>query len=91
MQAGTLSVLPRGPQWWGLEGDGAAGLVGLVVVVQRLQHAHPGLYLVLRGRIHLIGTLTRVYVHIHREKGGDEKREGETKRGENGRYTCRYM
>ena len=38
-----------------------------------------------------IGTLTWAYVHIHREKGGDEKREGEIKRGENGRYTCKYM
>ena len=40
---------------------------------------------------HPIGTLTRAYAHIHREKGGDEKREGEIMRGENGRYTCRYV
>ena len=67
MQAGTLSVLPRGPQWWGLEGDGAAGLVGPVVVVQRLQHAHPGLHLVLRGRgqqEHSLGRMYRKHVRV---------------------------
>ena len=50
----------------------AAGLVGPVVVVQHLQHPHPGLHLVLRGRGHLIGTLTQAYVHIHGETGGNE-------------------
>ena len=73
MQAGTLSVLPRGPQWWGLEGDGAAGLVGPVVVVQRLQHAHPGLHLVLRGRRQQEHSLGRMYCkHVRVQCPGRE-------------------
>ena len=60
-----------------------AGLVGPVVVVQRLQHPHPGLHLVLRGRgqqEHSLGRMHRKHVRVQcpgregeRGGGGDEQ------------------